>query len=58
MDAWLLRVATEEQQRVDADDACSRCGGSMEATGGKPVDGTRLCQRCVLDDWLAEEANG
>ena len=37
------------------DDICPRCGGSFEATGGKPMSGPYQCQKCAYEDYLQEE---
>jgi len=44
-----------EHQQRHCNDACRRCGESMEAAGGKPTDGTRICRSCCMDDWLDEQ---
>lgn len=44
-----------KQPMNPAEDACKRCGGSMELTGGVPTDGTRICQLCIMEDWLDSE---
>lgn len=61
-------VASEEGPFIGGmiihyDDICPRCGGSFEATGGKPANGDPICQKCcaerrpmpmsgVADAWL------
>lgn len=44
----------ERPEPVTPEDACRRCGGSMEKTGGVPTNGTKICQLCVMEDWLDE----
>ena len=31
------------------DDICPRCGGSFEATGGRPKTQPYICQKCFME---------
>lgn len=37
-------------------DRCIRCGGDFESTGGKPVDGSGVCQKCRSDEAYSDAA--
>lgn len=53
---WLAGHPDAQGSLVQDPDICPKCGGSFEATGGKPTSGEYICQKCYVETLYAHTA--